>query len=783
MAIWCREVAVLGAGVMGSAIAAHFAGAGFKVHLLDMVPKEGADRNAIARQGIQNALKIKPAAFFDPAAARMITPGNFDDHLDRLKTCDLVIEAVVERLDIKKSLFERVAPHLKSDAVLASNTSGLSIAAMNQVLPAALRSRFLVMHFFNPVRYMKLLELVAGPNTSTEVMNKIVELGEKLGKGIVYGKDTPNFVANRIGVYGMVRAIKAMEEEGLSFESVDKIAAKPMGRPKSGVFRLADVVGIDTLVHVAQNCYDNLPKDPERNLFKIPKALAMLVETKRFGAKSGAGFYKKVGKEILVLNAETGDYRPEEKIKFDSLGAIKNIEDVGARLKALVAFDDAAGRFAWKSTAHVLCYAAALVGEIADDILNVDNAMKWGFNWDLGPFEVWDALGVKESVARMEKEGIAVPAWVKDMLARGQTSFYAGSVGERSYYDVANKQTKPVITHRKHLSLDAIKSEKSRVVASNMGASLVDIGEGCLCIQVHTKMNTIDGDVLEMMNKGIDEAEKNFEALVIGNDGEHFGAGANLMLIYMGAQQQAWDQIAHIVDMFQATVQRFRYSSIPVVAAPFQYTFGGACEITMGCDAAYAHAETYIGLVEVGAGLVPAGGGCLRLVERFTESVQDVEGAELLPFIGTASLQIATAKVATSAEEGKRLRYLMPRDGITLQRDDLLYGAREMALSMAHAGYRPALPRTIKAAGRDVARTIQTRIWSMQEGKYASEHDALIGNHVVNILCGGDVPAGTELTEQHYLDLEKEAFLSLCGTEKTQSRMQSLLMTGKPLRN
>jgi 3-hydroxyacyl-CoA dehydrogenase len=782
MAERCTTAAVLGAGVMGSAIAAHLAGAGIKTHLLDIVV-DPQNRDKLAQEAIAKQLKSRPAAFYDNDAARLIVPGNLEDHLERLRDCDLVIEAVVERLDIKKNIFAKMGPYLSSTAIVASNTSGLSVAELNAALPANLQQNFVIMHFFNPVRYMRLLEIVSGPKTRPEILTRAAAIGETLGKGIVIGKDTPNFVANRIGVYGIAKIAHIMLEQGLTVEEVDKIAGTPMGRPKSAVFRTADLVGIDTLIHVAQNCYDNLSKDDEREIFKLPSVFYKLVEHKRLGEKTGQGFYKKVGSDILVLDFETFEYRPQNKVRFDVLGAIKGIEDVRERTKMLVSSPDKAGVFAWKALANVLAYSAKRVGEIADDIVSIDKAMCWGFNWDLGPFETWDAIGVVQSVERMHKEGIGVPKWVTDMIDRGQTSFYQGSPSEKLYFDVANKSHKPVPRNSKQVSLEIIKDSGGRVVKSNMGASLVDIGDGCLCFEVHTKMNTIDADVIGLMQEAVSIAEKDFEALVIGNDGEHFGAGANLMLVLMSAQQQQWAEIETMVTEFQRTMQMLRYAKIPVVAAPFNYTFGGAAEISMACDAIQAHAETYMGLVEVGAGLVPAGGGCLRLVERFTELVQDIEGADLLPFIGQASINIATAKVSTSGEEARRLRFLKATDGVSLNRSELLHHAKERALGLARSGYRAPRPRLLKAAGFDAAKTIGMRVWSMMEGKYASEHDGLIAKHVARIVCGGDVAAGTERTEQHYLDLEKEAFLSLCGQEKSQARMQSILLNNKPLRN
>jgi 3-hydroxyacyl-CoA dehydrogenase len=554
-----------------------------------------------------------------------------------------------------------------------------------------------------------------------------------------------------------------------------------MGRPKSAAFDTADIVGLDTFAHVAKNCEASLPNDEERDVFALPEVVQKLIAAGALGRKTGGGFYKKVGKDIHVIDLKTLQYRPQEKVRFDSLGAVKNEEDVGKRLKMLVNADDVAGKFAWKVLSHTLAYSARRLGEIADDVVNVDRAMRWGFNWDLGPFEAWDAIGVKESVARMEQEGIALPDWVKK-IAAADGSFYSGGAKEPRFVDYKTGEKRVVPFGPKELRIAALK-ESGKVVKENFGASLVDLGDGVLGVEVHTKMNTLDPDVIGMLSEAVDIAEKDFEAIVIGNDGEHFGAGANLMLIMMAAQQKAWDQVEKIIRGLQASLQKVKYARVPVVAAPFQYTLGGAAEVAMAADACQAHAETYMGLVEVGVGLIPAGGGCLRMVERFTDDAAKVRGVDLLPFIGEASLNVAMAKVATSADEAKKLRYLRQTDGISLNRAELLYAAKWRALGMARAGYRPPRPGSHTAAGLDAARTIGARIWGLVEGGYASDHDALIANKLAHILCGGYVAAGTEVSDQHYLDLECEAFLSLCGEQKTLDRIGYMLMNNKPLRN
>ena len=786
-----ETAAVLGSGVMGSAIAAHLAGAGIKTHLLDIVPPNLSDdeknnstaRNQIAAAGLKAALKAKPAAFFDPDAARLIRTGNLDDDLEHLKDCDLIIEAVIERMDIKKSLFAKIEPHLKDTAILASNTSGLKISEMSEGLSDAVQERFMVMHFFNPVRYMRLLELVPGPKTSPAVMEAATRFGEFLGKGIVLGKDTPNFVANRIGVYSMMQAFRTMDECGLTIEEVDKIAGKPMGRPKSAAFRTADVVGIDTFVKVAKTCYDNLPDDPERDVFNVAPWVQTMVEQGKIGQKAKQGFYKKVGKDILVIDPETLEYREQKKVRFDSIGAVRGIEKVGPRIKALLQGKDAAADFAWKCTARTLCYSARLLGEIADDVVSIDRAMKWGFNWDMGPFEAWDAIGVEESVARMKEDGLEVPEWVSKMLESGRKSFYDGGLSSMNFYNGLTGDIQAVPFDEKHIRIAALKEDKKNIVKENMGASLVDLGDGILCLEVHTKMNTIDPDVVKMMNEAVEIAEKDYRGLVIANDGEHFGAGANIFMVLMSANMGAFDQVDTMVAELQAALQRFRFCSVPVVAAPHSLTLGGGAEIAMAADACHAYAETYMGLVEVGVGLVPAGGGCLRTVERYTDGLRGIPGIDPLKFLGVGMLNIATAKVGTGAEETRKYRYLRPDDGMCLNRDHLIYEAKHKAIGMAEGGYRPPRPRTFKAAGIDAAQTMAMQAWSMMESGYASEHDRLIASKVAYILCGGNVPAGTVLTEQDYLDLEREVFVELVKTEKTRERIQFMLQNNKPLRN
>ena len=786
-----KSAAVIGSGVMGSAIAAQFAGAGIRTQLLDVVPRElppgsetdAAARNRLAKEAVARALQTKPAPFYLPEMAQLVSIGNLEDHLGRLASCDLVIEAIVENLEIKQQLFRKIAPHLNEHALLASNTSGLSIARMSESLPPELAKRFVVMHFFNPVRYMHLLEVAGGPNTDPAVLERAARFGEFLGKGIVRTKDTTNFVANRIGVYSMMQVLHAVLESGIGIEAADMISGKPMAGSAGATFKTADLVGLDTLVHVAKNCYDTLTRDPEREVFRIPPLITELVKQGRLGRKSGAGFYKKVGDDILVLDTQSLEYKPPQKPRFDSIGAVRNIEDPRQRVAKLVAADDPAARFAWRVLSRTLAYSASLVGEITDDLVSIDRAMRWGFNWELGPFETWDALGVAAAAERMQREGVNVPAWVREGVIAGPGRFYAGTVAAPTFFDVPTRKAKPIVRDPRELRLDALSSDPKRIVKKNLGASLIDLGDGALCVEVHTKMNTLDGDVIEMLMAGVNEAERNFEALVIGNDGQHFGAGANLFMIFAAAQQKKWDQIGGVIRGLQNSLQGLRYARVPVVAAPFQYTLGGGAELAMAADLCQAHAETYMGLVELGVGLIPAGGGCLRMVERHTAHIQGVELADPLPLIAQASMTVAMAKVSTSAEEAKQLRLLQPQDGISLNRSHQLYHAKQRALGLARAGYRPPRPRLLYAAGRDAAATIGARVWALVEGGRASAYDGMLANTLAQVLCGGQVAAGTPRSEQDYLDLEYEAFLSLCGQEKTLARIQHMLEKNKPLRN
>jgi 3-hydroxyacyl-CoA dehydrogenase len=792
-----RKVGVLGAGVMGSGIAAHLANAGIPSVLLDIVPPNLTDaekqdpsaRNRFALNGIANLLKSKPALIYLDRLTEFIKPGNFEDNLDLLADCDWIVEVVLERLDIKKSLFQKILPFLNPGQIVSSNTSGISIASMTEGLPAEFKKSFLVTHFFNPVRYMRLLEIVVGPDTDQEVVDTIVTFGrEVLGKGIVFGKDTPNFVANRIGVYGIAKTVQVMMEMNLTPEEVDTIVGPPMGRPKSAAFRTADLVGLDTLVHVLNNVYENLPHDDERDVFIVPEFMKKMIEKGMTGDKNKQGFYKKIEKdgkkEVYSIDYKTVEYKPQvDTKKFDSIKATKGTDNSADRLKILLNSDDIAAKFAWRVMSEGLVYAAKRIGEIADDIVNIDNAMKWGFNWDMGPFEAWDAIGVAESIERMEKDGLEVPEKVKKVLTQGKGSFYLKENGKKYFFDFVTGSYKPVEIPAEVIFLGDCK-EQGKTVRENFGASLVDIGDGVLCLEFHTKMNAIDGDVIDMIFDAADEVEQNWEGLVISNHGENFSVGANLALIVMVAKMGNFSALEEIVRRFQGANMRLKYMRKPVVAAPFGLTLGGGCEVTIHCPNKQVAAELYMGLVEVGVGVIPAGAGTKETLVRCLEGVPKNMETSRMPFIQRAFENIGMAKVGVSAMEVRKLGYLSPTDGITLYRDRLIYDAKQKVLGLAKSNYKPPLPPdNMVLPGKNGYGAFEIALYSMRLGNYLTEYDHVVGKKLAWILCGGDCNPREPVTEQHLLDLECEAFLSLCGDERTQARMEHMLKTGKPLRN
>ncbi|MEK6337245.1 MAG: 3-hydroxyacyl-CoA dehydrogenase/enoyl-CoA hydratase family protein [Acidobacteriota bacterium] len=786
-----EKAAVLGAGTMGAQIAAHLANAQIPTLLLDIVPREETpDRNAIARAGYEAAKKAKPAAFFTADLASLVTIGNFEDDLAKLKDCDLIIEAVVENLEIKRSLYEKVEQHRRPGSIVASNTSGIPLKQLAEGRSEDFRAHFLGMHFFNPPRYMHLVELIRTEWTKPEVSCSMFGfLDERLGKGVVIAKDRPNFIANRIGTFGALVTIHTMLEDGYAIEEVDKITGPAVGRPKTATFRTFDLVGLDVLAHVVKNLGENLPDDPERAMFAMPEFVGKMIERGLLGNKTKAGFYRRQKgegdkREIWTLDVATLDYRPAQKVKLPALEMAKNIEDTAERIKTLVWSKDRAGAFLWKTFSRTLCYAADRIPEIADTVVEVDRAMQWGFNWELGPFEAWDAIGVEKSVAKLKEEGKDVPANVQKLLDSGAKSFYKQENGQRFYFDFPSAKYVPATDPPGTIILKSLK-DRTGVIKKNSGASLVDLGDGVACLEFHSKMNSIGGDTLEMLRAALAEVEKNYLGLVVGNQGQNFSVGANLMLMLMEAQDENWEELDMIGRFFQQSVMSLRYSPKPVVVAPFQMVFGGGCEMVLHADRVRASAETYIGLVEVGVGIIPAGCGTKEMLVRAMDSIpHDMKDADPFPFVKRAFETIALAKVATSAEEARNLGFLSAEDSVSMNRDRLIADAKKEVLALAASGYVEPQPRTdILALGNPALATLKLGVHMMKRAGYISDHDALIGEKLARILTGGDLNHATRVSEQYLLDLEREAFLSLIGTRQTQDRIAHMLKTGKPLRN
>jgi len=788
------EATVLGAGVMGSAIAAHLANAGVRVRLLDLPgdPAKGQRRNHAAEAGLEAARRSKPASFFSPRFEALVTAGNFDDHLAEAAQADVVIEAVIENLAVKRGLYQKLEA-AGGDAIITSNTSGLRIAELMQGRSADFQRRFCITHFFNPPRYLKLVEIVAGEATSPETIARAEDLcGRLLGKGLVRAKDTPNFIANRIGTFAMMRTMAEAQKGGYTVEEVDMIFGPASGRPKSAVFRTADVVGLDTLAHVTKNCYEALPGDERREVFALPEVLKQLVDRKWLGSKTKQGFYKKEGDQILQLDLNTLAYVPQTKPRFPSIGATRGVDDVGERLRRLLAGDDRAAALARAVTYETLIYAANRLGEIADDVDAIDSAMRWGFGWEQGPFQAWDALGVKATAQKMEAAGYEVPGWVREQIAaqgEGMRFYRPNPAGDGTRQQLGGKggfTTVPEAPGR--IELDRVRATKhgggTAEVERNPSASLLDIGDGVFCLEFHSKMNALDPDIVAMMNTGIDRAERDGVGLVIGNDApEAFCAGANLFSLLVALGQGNFAAVGEMVTNFQNAAMRARYARVPVVAAPFGLALGGGAEVVLGCQNVRAAAELYIGCVEVGVGLIPAGGGCMEMAARASARASDDPLFDLLALVKVPFETLARARVSTSAEEGRDLWFLHPHDGVSMARETLLGDAKQTVLGLARAGYRPPPPRRIRVIGEAGAATLRSAMHSLAGAHQISEHDAKIGAHLARILSGGAVPAGAAVTEQAILDLEREAFLSLCGEQKTRDRIQSMLQTGKPLRN
>lgn len=805
-----RKAAVLGAGVMGSKIAALLAGVDIPTYLLDIVPKDLDQkdvkkgltrespefRNKLAKIGIDGAIMASPPAFFSSADAKLITLGNLEDNLTWLSDADWVIEVVAEDLKIKTDLLKKVQAVVRPGTIVSTNTSGLSIERISEALSKETRMLFLGTHFFNPPRHMKLLEIIAGKSTDPTVISFMAEFCEKrLGKSIVFAKDTPNFIANRIGAYALLVAMRTMLEGGYTIEEVDAITGIPMGRPKSASFRTADMVGLDVLAKVAQNVRDNVQDASEKEAFSIPPFLTKMIETGLLGDKAQKGFYKKMtdlsGTKIYALDHNTVEYVPQRKAGLPLLDDLKRLADPSASLQRLAYSDDRAGRFAWKSLKKMLLYCAAKVPEISDNILAIDQAMRWGFNWELGPFETWDAIGVRKSVERMQGEGEKIPRNVAEMIAGGRERFYKRRDGRKAYFDFAKAAYVDIEEKPQIILLPSLK-ERQKVVRFNAGASLLDMGDGVVCLEFQTANNAIDDDVIRMIHEGLAEVEANFEGMVIGNQGVNFSPGADVKKIYGLAVNKDWKALEQVVRAFQEACMRIKYSQKPVVAAPYRMTLGGGCEVCLAASVVRAYAEVYMGLVEMGVGLIPGGGGTKELLLRATDwfppsTPSAVPGGgrpDLVPYVARAFETIATGKVSTSAREAQSIGFMRPTDWITMNLDHLLHDAKQTVLSLVKEGYRPPRPRDdIRVIGRGGRAMLELIVYLMRDAGYITDTDAHLAKRLAFVISGGDVDLNTLVTEQYLLDVEREVFLSLAGEEKSQARLKSMAETGKLLHN
>src|SRR5208283_4340100 len=818
-----NKVAVLGAGTMGARIAAHFANAGVPSLLLDIVPPDadGPARNKIAAAGLDGAKKSKPAAFFESSLSRLVTIGNFDDDLKKLAEVDWIIEAVVENLEIKRSLLKKVESVRKPGTIVTTNTSGLPVAKIAEGFSDDFRRSWFGTHFFNPPRYMRLLELIPTPDADRALIEAVTHFCDaQLGKGVVLAKDTPNFIGNRIGIFSVLNVMRLMQEMDLSIEEIDALTGQAVGWPGSATFRTMDLVGLDILGHVVANTTANV-RD-ERSELQLPAFFRQMLERKWLGDKTRGGFYKKVksthgkdadGKhkedERMALDWKTLEYHPRHKPKFAALDMAKNVEETGARLRMLLGLNndggappkaDKAGAFLWAALSDLWTYSANRIPEISDSVVEIDRALHLGFNWELGPFELWDAAGVEATVARMKKEGHPVAANVEKLLGSNGKSWYADdpkTASGRAYFDLAIGHLKPVEVPEGVWSVEvAIKTKSNGVVKKNSGASLVDLGDGVGCIEFHSKMNALGADIISLILQTLKPGGPGdgFDAFVITNDAQNFSVGANLMLLLMGIQEEEWDDIDLGIRQFQGMTQAIKFSPKPVVSAPFGLSLGGGCEIPLHSAARQPHAELYMGLVEVGVGLLPGGGGCKEMLLRAVDSAASIrpdlpsnargETVEVMEAMKKIFETIATAKVATSAEEARGLGFLSSSDRITMNRERVLSDAKARALELVRAGYEPPVMRTnIPAPGENILAALKMGVYLMRQGEYISEHELKLGTKIAEVLCGGNITPGTPVSEQYLLDLEREAFKSLCGEKKTQERIQFTLKTGKTLRN
>ncbi|MBZ5698941.1 MAG: enoyl-CoA hydratase/isomerase family protein [Acidobacteriia bacterium] len=807
-----EKVVVLGAGTMGARIAAHLANAGIWCALLDIVPPEPSAeerargltvaspevRNRIVRAGLAAAAKSRPAAFFARGLEHRIVTGNFEDDLNLCAEADWIIEAVAENIEIKRALLARVAQVRKPGAIVSTNTSGLPVRRIAEGLPEEWQQNWAGTHFFNPPRYLKLVEIIPGPATRPDVIAALTEFCDhKLGKGVVVAKDTPNFIANRIGTYSMLNAIRLMGELGMTFEEVDACTGPAIGWPKSATFRLADLVGIDVLLHVVRNIYDNISADESRELYHVPPVIEELVRRGWLGNKTGRGFYQRVKKsggesEILTLDPAKMEYRPQQKARFASIEAGKAIEDTRERLRMLAGpvlaekESDKAQKFIWGMISEMCLYAARRVPEISDSIVDLDRAMRWGFGWELGPFETWDAVGVEAMVKEFEKEGEALPPLVTDLLSSGKKTFYQSAQGETSYFDLASKGYKPAPQPEGVLILKSLK-DRAKEIEKNSGASLIDLGDGVVCCEFHAKMNAIGGDLLAMISKGLARLRTDFDAMIIANQAVNFSAGANLMLILMTAQEQEWDDLHLMVRQFQNATLAIKHAQKPVVAAPQGLALGGGCEIALHGTRIHAAAEAYIGLVETGVGLIPGGGGTKEMMIRANERAEGEENLDLFHALKPVFENIAMAKVSTSGEEARELGYLRRADLVAMNLDRLVADAKQTALGLVRAEWRKTAPAptepSIRVLGEEFSAAAKLAVHMMLRGEFISEYDALVARKLAHVMSGGALTSSQLVSEQYILDLEREAFVSLCGERKTQERIAHTLKTGKPLRN
>jgi 3-hydroxyacyl-CoA dehydrogenase len=781
-----RKIAVLGSGVMGSRIACHFANIGAEVLLLDIAPKEGSDKNKIVNDALTAAIKSSPAPLYDARFAKRISTGNFDDDLPKITDCDWIIEVVIERLDIKQQVLANVEKYRTPGTLITSNTSGIPIHAIAQGRSDDFRKHFCGTHFFNPPRYLPLLELIPGPDTDPAVLDFLEDYGQRiLGKVTVRCQDTPAFIANRIGVFGIMGLFHLVEEMGLTVEEVDRLTGPVLGRPKSATFRTADVVGLDTLVKVAQGVKDNCPNDEQNALFAIPGYLQQMVEKNMLGSKTGKGFFFKDRSspkgEILALDLKTLEYKPQVKPKFATLDAAKKVDDLRERLKLVYNGTDKAGEFYRRSFQAMFAYVSHRIPEISDELYKIDDGMRAGFGWEAGPFETWDAIGVSPSRNAMATAGIQVAPWIDEMLAAGHSSFYKVENGKRLFYDVASKSYKPVPRAEGLIVLSDL--PESSVVWKNSAATVRHLGDGILSVSWTSKMNTIGAEVIQGLNKAIDLAEQGYKGLVVYNDGANFSAGANVGMIFMMAVEQEYDDLEMAVRTFQNTMMRMRYSSIPVVAAPHQLCLGGGTELCLHADKVVAHAETYMGLVEFGVGVIPGGGGTKEFALRLADELK--EGDIRINAMRERFLTIGQAKVATSGHEAFALGYLRKgQDEVIVSRAHQLAYAKACALELWNKGYtKPAPRKDIKVLGQEGLGIVYVGANSMLSGNYISQHDALISEKLGYVLCGGDLSEATEVSEQYLLDLERKAFVELCMQRKTLERLQSIITSGKVLRN